>query len=71
MYELMTAKKMVLQFMDSRAQQFLVCCFQQFFSLSYHFFFNLLTFFFHDTYNTGLKKRYDYDLRPIRISIRI
>jgi hypothetical protein len=72
-------QKRVQQFVNSRAQYFVVCWLSIFF-LSYYFLeFNEFIFYFHDTYNSRWKERYNIIaagrrdtwtiLRPIRISI--
>ena len=55
-------QKKVQQFVDSRAQHFMVCWFSTFFFLSYYLFeFDEFIFYFQETYNIRLKERYGND----------
>jgi len=53
-------QKWVQQFMDSQAQQFMVCWFSTIFFLSYYFL-EFDEFVFYDTYNSRLNERYGDD----------
>jgi hypothetical protein len=55
-------QKRMQQFVNSRAQYFVVCWFSIIFFLSYYFLeFNEFIFYFHDTYNSSWKERYKDD----------